>query len=884
MQGIDRRARERIVDFTITHPERYANLDSYRSERAEFRNLVKGLVPEGWTVGENPGLWCEVHPPEKRVPDGGFKIHLSTTHDRARDMLAAVAPILVEEGASFKVLVDERVLDLGNSTFWGRGACGKFITIYPADVDQLKRLMERVHDVTKGFRGPYILSDKRYKDSKVLFYRYGAFRKASQVNVFGEQVPMLRTADGQMIPDYRLPYFGLPEGVSDPFPDTEEEDDELVLKGRYKATEALGTSSKGGVYRCLDLETNAEVVVKEARPLVNRGRKIPHDAVDCLRNEHRVLKRLEGTGVTPRPIELFEEWEHSFLAMELVKGMPLGHYLGSWRSSILLMTDPTVDDIRRYCQEFLDIARKILAGARKIHEHGVVIQDISPRNILFDPEQGKVMFIDFEAAYIQDRDADGLIIPIHTAGFGEERKMGEAPTVAGDYRALSRILGELVYPPTPFFTLAPQRRAPMLAHVAKELGVPEAFVRLIVGVGEQPERADALLAEAERSIEGVAAVEPLKPLRSDDDRRKVVDSIASYIVDQIGSGDDPLDLPMDYRRFATNRLSVAYGASGIALFLKRTRGEVPGALLDALVREASKIDNGSYAPGLYVGSAGVAWTLLELGMRKEAEALMELSAKSPILSENADMFYGAAGWGLANLFFFAQLGDERYLENAVDAFDHIKPNLKQDRGGYCYENTDTVYHGLAHGASGIGYFLLRLYRASGKAEHLGVAKGLLDFELASAEQQEGKEHLVFRRSIEENVYYPYWRIGGAGVGTVALRFHAALGDARYLETARKIALHLEGGYTVFPTNFSGMSGIGNFFVDLHRRTEDGRYLDEARRFVDRVMLFALEKPSGLAFPGEELLRVSTDYGTGSAGIGMFIHRTVAGGGLPYFDF
>jgi hypothetical protein len=50
------------------------------------------------------------------------------------------------------------------------------------------------------------------------------------------------------------------------------------------------------------------------------------------------------------------------------------------------------------------------------------------------------------------------------------------------------------------------------------------------------------------------------------------------------------------------------------------------------------------------------------------------------------------------------------------------------------------------------------------------------------------------------------------------------------------------------------------------------------------MLFAIEKPTGIVFPGEELLRISTDYGTGSAGTGTFFHRLIAGGGIPYFDF
>jgi Lanthionine synthetase C-like protein/Protein kinase domain len=884
VQGIDRRAKDRLVAFTITHPERYTSLDTYTSTRADFRNFVKDLVPDGWKVSESPGVWCEVHAPAGRMPDGGFKIHLSTAHDRAKEVLGTVVPILVEEGVTFKVLVDEMILDLGNSTFWSRGACGKFMTIYPADVDQMKRVMERVDLATKSFRGPYILSDKRYKDSKVLFYRYGAFKKAQRINVFGEPIALVRSADGQLIPDFRLPYFALPEGVSDPFPDAEEEEDESPLNGRYKPVASLGSSSKGGVYRCLDLQTNTEVVVKEARPLVNRGRKNPYDAVDCLENEYRILKRLEDTGVTPKPIELFQEWEHSFVAMELAKGMSLGKYLGSWRSSILLMTDPSAEDVRRYCGELIAMARSILAVVRTIHEKGVVIQDISPRNILFDPDSGKVTFIDFEAAYAPQDDRSGLIIPIHTPGFGVEPKLGVAPTVAGDYKALSRILGEFLYPPTPFFALAPQSRGPMLAHVAKEHGVPEAFVRLIFGVGEEPEKTDELLADAERCIATITEkAEPPRPLRTDGDLKQIVDAIGDYILEVSRTGSDPLDLPTDYRRFATNRLSVAYGASGVALFLKRTRGDVPEAFVEAFTREAARIDHQSYAPGLYVGGSGIAWTLLELGKQKEAEALLELASRSPIVFENADMFYGAAGFGLANLFFFARLSDDKYLKNAVAAFEQIKSKLKSDKGGLSYYNTDTVYHGFAHGAAGIGYFLLRLHEVTREEEHIEVAKKLLDFELASAEEEQ-PGYAVFKRSVEERVYYPYWRLGSAGVGAAALRFHAALGDEKYIDLACRIARHLAGGYTVFPTNFSGMAGIGGFFVDMHRRTGEESYLDEARRFVDRVMLFALEKPSGIVFPGEDLLRISTDFGTGSAGTGIFIHRILSGEGIPYLDF
>lgn len=881
MQGIERRAIDGAYMFTLMHPERYGSLDAYRSKTADFRELVRSIVPDGWKVGDDPGVWCHIKSPENKMPDSGFKIHVSTTPDNARETLRAIVPVLVEEGTTFKVLVDEHILGLSNSQAWGRAACGKFVTIYPRDVEHLQRLLERLHEVTRRFDGPYILSDRQYKDSKVLFYRYGAFRAAERVNVYGEPMAFLRTSDGQLVTDMRLPYFALPEGISDPFPDTEEEPDEVILKGRYKAIELLGSYTKGGVYKCLDLETNTEVVVKEGRPFVNRHRNSRYDLVDTLKNEYRILKLLEPTGVAPRPLDFFQEWEHSFLIMTMAEGMTLGRYCASGQLS-LIFKPPSASDVRGYCQRFVSIARKLITGIKAIHERGVVLQDISPRNILFDPEQDKLTFIDFESAFADQDDVTSPLIHIRTPGFGVGGRFGERPTVAEDYQALSSLLGDFLYPPTTFFALAPSHRRPMLSHVAKEKAVPEAFLQLIFGVGEQPERAEELLLEAERSIDGITEPTPLAPLRSDEDLRRIVGAIGGYIVDQIQSGDDPLELPTDYRRFVTNRLSVATGASGIAHFLERTRGEVPGAFMDALVRDASKVKNERYAPGLYVGSSGIAWTLLALGMREQAETLMETAAGSPLLFENADLFYGAAGWGLANLFFFEQLGDQKYLDRAVHAFAEIQPKLERENDGYFYTNAGDVYAGLGHGASGIGYFLLRLSQVTGKDEHLAIARGLLDYDLSKGEETE--EVVRFHRSVNDPTFYPYWRVGSAGIGSVALRFHAALGDARYLEIARKIARELTDGYSVFPSNFLGMTGFGNFFVDMYQHTGEQSYLEEARRFVDRIMLFAIEKPTGIVFPGEELIRFSTDYGTGSAGTGTFFHRIVAGGGIPYLDF
>ncbi|OJH36998.1 class III lanthionine synthetase LanKC [Cystobacter ferrugineus] len=883
MRGIERRARENIRLFTLLHPERYGSLDGYQSKSAGFRELLVRLLPASWTIGRSSGIWCEAHPLEPSIPDTGFKIHVSTAHDRARELLAAVVPLLVSERVAFKVLVDEFVLDLSNSHMWARGASGKFITIYPADVVQMKRLMEQLHGVTKDFVGPYILSDKRYKGSHVLFYRYGAFRGLGRLNAYGEQVPHLRTTDGRLLPDPRPPFFTLPPGVDDPFPDDDQgAAGEPILHGRYKALSAMSSSSKGGVYRCLDLTSRVEVVLKEARPLVNRGRKNPCDAVDCLENEYRILKRLEATGLAPRALDFFQDWEHSFLVMELVRGSKLSAHMASGQLSLIASPTPGADEVRRFCETFLAVSRKLITALRTIHSRGVVIQDISPKNILFDLEHDQLTFIDFEAALDLQNPEQGPVIRLFTPGFGVERPAGPVPTFREDHQALSRVLGDFLYPPTPFFMLAPHQREPMLTHFAQEKGIPEAFVRLIFGIEQDFARADELLAEAERSLGSIHSSQPLPLRREEDALRESLDGIIRYITDQIHSGEDPLDLPTDYRRFTTNRLSAAYGASGIALFLQRVGKPPPEVFLEALLRESSQVDNQRYAPGLYIGSAGIAWTLLELGWRKEAEALLEVAAHSPLLFENADLFYGGGGFGLTNLFFFDRLGDEKYLQRAIQVFDTLKPGIQSSEQGYFFENNGDVYHGLAHGASGLAYFCLKLHQATGRQEHLDAALRLLDFDLSSADRRKG--HPRFHRSRRESVFYPYWHIGSAGIGCVALRFYDVLRDERYAQESRSIAASLAGNYSVFPTNFTGMAGLGGFFVDLYRYTGEEVWRTEARRFLDRVMLFALERPTGLVFPGEDLLRVSTDYGTGSAGTGSFIHRLLTGSGIPYLDF
>ncbi|HEX8539351.1 MAG TPA: lanthionine synthetase C family protein, partial [Cystobacter sp.] len=430
--------------------------------------------------------------------------------------------------------------------------------------------------------------------------------------------------------------------------------------------------------------------------------------------------------------------------------------------------------------------------------------------------------------------------------------------------------------------LAPERRRPLLEHFAREKGIPELFVRIAFAAEGPSGALDDLLDEAERSL--ALRLEPARtrPRLHEAALRERIAGAARYIEEEVRRAEDPLTLATDYRRCVTNRLGVAYGASGIAVALQRMRGAAPERLVRALVEEAARADPRRYPPGLFVGLSGIAWSLLELGQREAAERLLATAADSPLLGQGADLFYGDAGWGLAQLFFHQRLGDARYLRQALDARARIEAALEHTPAGVRYVNQGDVYCGLAHGSAGIGYFLLRLYEATREPAHLERARALLDHDLAQGQERDGT--LVFQRSEQNPLRYPYWALGAAGLGSLALRFHAVLGEPRYLQAARRIAEGLRGRYSVFPSHFYGMAGLGHFFVDLHPHTGEPEDRAEALRFAERVLLFALERPTGWVTPGEGLLRISTDYATGSAGVGVLLHRLLRGGGVPYLDF
>jgi lantibiotic modifying enzyme len=290
----------------------------------------------------------------------------------------------------------------------------------------------------------------------------------------------------------------------------------------------------------------------------------------------------------------------------------------------------------------------------------------------------------------------------------------------------------------------------------------------------------------------------------------------------------------------------------------------------------------SYAPGLYVGLSGIAWGLQELGLTHKARTAIDLALRSPLLLSGPDIFYGAAGIGLSSLYFFRKTREERFLQQARELGDSLIARAGVDENGCYWTNVDGIhYFGHCHGGSGIGLFLLYLHMATGDDLYLSYAKSALDSEIAHGRIDD--EHAVWDRAEGDSMEVPYWRFGSSGIGSALIRFAAILDDRRYRALAEKVANSAAIKYTVFPGQFAGLSGIGEFFIDMYYFTGKEKYWNTAFKTAEGILLYQVQRPEGIAFPGEELLRICTDYGTGSAGVGMFLHRFIEPAGRLFHE-
>ncbi|HKV94702.1 MAG TPA: class III lanthionine synthetase LanKC [Candidatus Angelobacter sp.] len=855
--------------YELLDRDYYETFDAYVPEKADFYHAVDSRLPAGWEI-QRQNVWFQCGSPDNVVPQQGWKIHVSATCKDARGTLERVVTVLFRrKDTAFKFALDRVSLALLNSKGWTRGGAGKFITIYPKDIQCFLELLEELHSVTRGQAGPYILSDYRYGADGVVFYRYGGMRARYSLNVRGELVPVLLAPDGTETPDRRLPFPVTPPWADVPFPAVSGEDTQsgelmLLQNGRYEIQNVMAFSNAGGVYRAIDRHTGLHVVLKEARPHVGPA-NCGIDAIELLKKEHRLLTILSDSGIAPRPNDLFQEWEHWFLVEEFIEGVTLANH--SLQHNILLRTRPCSDDLQQWLTTFSSVALNLIKTIEILHDHGIVFGDLSPNNLIVKPGTNDLCVIDFEAA--QQIGIDAPLV-LYTPGFASKQRMSSgAATFAEDYYALGAVLSSYLLPLNGLFQFRPEAKTDVLRSIAIDLHLPANIVDAILRLlSSEP---------AERPTPKMLTqlfTTPCEPMNVPSNAARIdygalIGDIEGHILNSATYKRHDRLFPADASLFATNPLSLSHGAAGVAYALHRISDQFPERAVDWILQH--KITNNAYPPGLYIGSSGIAWCLLELGLQKEAEKIFQLTLSSPLRYKAADLFYGMAGNGLTALRFFMDTQNESYLDCAIGAGEELLRTGCRSGNGLYWPDGSEIRLGMAHGASGIALFLLYLFMITEDARFLAAGQGALNFDLSFARETRDEGLSWAHSDHVASPLYPYWRFGSAGVGAVVLRYYRLLRDPQYRSLLEQIFIEVDRKYAVLTGQFMGLSGLGEFSLDLYEYFGEERFLNSARKAAEGIMLFRVDR-AGIAFPGDQLLRLSCDYGTGSAGVALFLNR------------
>ncbi|MEU9989249.1 class III lanthionine synthetase LanKC [Streptomyces sp. NPDC048045] len=837
------------------------------SEPAPLFATARRTVPDGWHSART-GDWLMLTPLGEDgaplpSPAQGWKIHSSATAANAERIAATVWDYCVPRRIPFKFVPSPHLLHLRNAKYAGRDTSGKFVTVYPDGEEQLHRVLRELAAPLEGCEGPYILTDLRWGEGP-LYVRYGAFARRYVVDERGSLVPAVTDGEGRLVPDRRAPSFQVPDWTTLPGflrPHLEARNTTTVGDLPYRIEKALHFSNGGGVYIGTDTRDGRRVVLKEGRPHAGLAAD-GADAVARLEREKAALERVAGTGVVPEVRDWFTLGDHRFLVMDHVAGRPLNSFFAERHP--LLTPDPDPAKVASYTAWALRIHRAVERAVEAVHRRGLVFNDLHVFNIMVAPDEETVCLIDFEAA--APAAENGRQTVAHPGFFAPPDRRGKDV----DRYALACLRLALFLPVTTLFVVDRGKAAHLADVIAGQFPqVPRGFL-------------DEAVAEITRDTATGKARPASAPLVLPGDWPYSRDSMVKAILASATPERDDRLFPGDIAQFSDGGgLGLAHGAAGVLYAL-----EACGA---GRYDEGERwlLDHTAPPPpgtplGLYDGLAGVALVLDRLGHRQRALDLVEGILRENWHNLSSDLHGGLAGLGLVLGHLADSTGEPELRTHAAEAAEILVRRLTEP-----VPDPPRGRAGLLRGASGPALFLLRRYAQTGEPRLAAAAAEALRRDLARCVVQEAGGGLEVDEGWRT---LPYLGDGSAGIGLVLDDYLALAGeDGRRFESLARAAddgresarfAHAAGAATEFgqaragivtaatsrfyaqPGLFQGRAGM---ILHLARSTAPGATRERLERQIAGLGWFAMAYQGQLAFPGHQMMRLSMDLSTGTAG-------------------
>ncbi len=827
-------------------------------------DIVDRSAPVGWTRNQL-GVWLVLRPDGVTLPEQGWKVHVAACPGNAAEVLDRVWDYCVVNLVTFKFLWSPTVLLSRNSKYAAREGSGKFVTIYPRDERELQQVCEELDAELGGQPGPYVLSDLRW-GSGPLHVRYGGFGDRFCAAPTGELVPAIQRPDGTLEPDARRPVFAPPEWVALPDflrPHIAARTGPASGTLPYRVVGALHFSNGGGVYLAHGPATVAgegtAVVLKEARPHAGLDRHCV-DAVTRLAHEAQLLDRLAGIDGVPQLLDRFTLWEHHFIVMQHLEGRPLGQWMARHYPLSRCRDEPGrpadhSDKLADYTRRALTLLQRLERLLERIHERGVVYGDLHPRNILVGEDE-QVSLVDFELACDADRPvAPGLGAPGFTAPADRTGRQV-------DRYALAAVRLFLFLPLNAILALEPAKATQYLATVEHRFALPAGFageVRRELG----STRGGAAAASRRRTAGSEPPDAPVARLGTNWATAR--DSLVEAVLLSATPARTDRLFPGDVAQFTSGATNLAHGAAGVLHVLDVVRAgrfaDHEQWLLDAVTTDPPR------RPGLYDGSAGVAWLLQRFGHDEVATAeLTRLLGSLPRVRDTG-LFGGLAGIGIALLELAALRGQPQLADEAVAVGLRVVAALNVSD---VEESTSTrTRAGLLRGWCGSAMLFLALHRHTGDATWADRAEQAVARDLrhcvttpdATLQVSDGGHRTL-----------PYLEVGSAGIALALARLATVRPHAAAVASLPGLLRACEAEFVVQPGLFAGRAGLVTALAAVGRTVPDSasesqqRMVRALERHLDRFDWHALRYRGRLAFPGNQLLRLSMDLATGSAGV------------------
>ncbi len=849
----------RYLEFSFANKHFYDVTDNIKSVNGSKNfQLPPDLDWTDWSRQKSNG-WFYCMPKTEMIPEQGWKIHSSAVKQNAQKILHIVSEYCYEKKLAFKFLPSQNELMRTNLKYAPRGGSGKFITIYPSSDEECEYTLRQLNSLIGGELGPYILSDVRW-DEGPLFFRYGGFQmKLTFDESNSEMVPAIRRPDGELEPDRREAAFTPPDWLELP-EFVQEKIDALGSSDKpedfpYSVIESLHFSNGGGIYKATRDGDNQTVVLKEGRPYAGLGPD-GRDAVERLVLEHEFLTKLEDLDEVVNCYDLVELGGHRFLVEEFIEGNTINSEI-VLRTPLIRAGSRTKDflDYRNWALPILDQVEKVLES---LHARKLVFGDLHPNNIILTSEN-KVKFIDFEMAYFADETdispsgAPGFVAPDGRTGF------------AADRYSLGCMKIAFFVPLTVIMSLDRDVLPRLLEQMQKTFDLSDEFCRSIESDLDYLPYRDKESIHVRETRELIEKWE----IGSDDSIRILEEAIFRGISESMDLARTDRIFPGDIRQFIENGFSLASGAAGNLI------REVPGK--DSSTRVLDWMEDVIFnSPpvqqvGFYNGLTGAAFVLRRLGRSGSADRLQEVLCGLSLKDLPSDLHSGLAGLGCYLVEEFLRSPNEvlrnKISEVAGELLQRKEYTPHADRDGA--RSVATNKGGLMFGGSGQALMWLRYYEAFGDEANLDRAQAALDFDLStcvicddgSLQINEGWRSL------------PYLASGSAGLALVLLRLLRFRKVPAYEEALEQIQLALTPSFTIQSGLFNGRAG---FIYTLAEIADSAYATPNTFRLLDMhaaaLRDHAVIHGTGIHFPGDQLLRLSTDLATGSAGIALALDR------------